>query len=416
MIKEQAPHAHTAVIGNKQDLDEALKPAQIEKIIGLKTYSMIAKDAGNRDKMIQIIADILEMSAEVSPLLRPLLERDQLTLEATQALESADFSKAALLFEKISDLCIELGDDSLGKEFYEKSGKIKQMLKTVGAPETPSAPKAPPSSATPATPPGPAAPATPPGPAAPATPPGPAAPATPPGPAAPATPPGPAAPKSPTMPPGPKLEVNLQMPKVPQPQTNGEEVLIKPKMITNSSGLSLNPEDFMIKQRPKSISVVPKDARNLLKTSPFQHVTNPTTVTQVAAPVSPTKLIQPRAPATPMPPAPPAAPTKIIQSKAPATTAKPEIPAPPATPPGPAIPAAPATPALSANPAQQGDLQKTLMDLKIKKANIQKMGLDFDMQELSGEITAEVLAQKKLRLDAMEKQIDIQIADLEKFL
>ena len=221
------------------------------------------------------------------------------------------------------------------------------------------------------------------------------------------------------MPPEPKLEVNLQMPKVPQPQTSGEEVLIKPRMITNSTGLSLNPEDFMIKQRPKSISVVPKDARNLLKTSPFQHVTNPTTVTKVAAPVSPTKLIQPRAPATHIPPATPAAPTKLIQPRAPATQAKPAVPAPPAIPASPATPttaAAPATPALSANPAQQGDLQRTLMDLKIKKANIQKMGLDFDMQELSGEITAEVLAQKKVRLDAMEKQIDIQIADLEKFL
>ncbi|HEC39973.1 MAG TPA: GTP-binding protein, partial [bacterium] len=72
LIKEQAPHAHTAVIGNKQDLEGAIKPTQIERILGLKTYSMIANDPNNRDKMIQIIADILEMSAEVSPLLKPL--------------------------------------------------------------------------------------------------------------------------------------------------------------------------------------------------------------------------------------------------------------------------------------------------------------------------------------------------------
>ncbi|MFW9783329.1 MAG: ADP-ribosylation factor-like protein, partial [Candidatus Heimdallarchaeota archaeon] len=128
LIKVQAPHAHTAIIGNKQDLETAMKPDQIEKILGLKTYSMIAKDPVNRDKMITIIADILEMSAEVSPLLQPLLKRDTYIEEAAKALENAEFEKAAKLFEIICDLCIELGDDSLGKEFFEKSQKILGML------------------------------------------------------------------------------------------------------------------------------------------------------------------------------------------------------------------------------------------------------------------------------------------------
>ena len=101
---------------------------------------MIAKDPGNRDKMIQIIADVLEMSSEVSPLLRPLLDRDNYTEAATKALENADFEKAAKLFEKISDLCIELGDDSLGREFYEKGQKIKSMLEKV-APSKPATPE-----------------------------------------------------------------------------------------------------------------------------------------------------------------------------------------------------------------------------------------------------------------------------------
>ncbi|MFW9882342.1 MAG: ADP-ribosylation factor-like protein, partial [Candidatus Thorarchaeota archaeon] len=134
LIKEQAPNAQSAVIGNKQDLKNAMNSVQIENILGLKAYSMIALDPKNRDKMIQIIADILEMSAEVSPLLKPLLERDKLTEEAINALKNADFNKSAFLFDKISDLCIELGDDSLGKEFFEKSQKIKEMLKKIGAP------------------------------------------------------------------------------------------------------------------------------------------------------------------------------------------------------------------------------------------------------------------------------------------
>jgi len=70
LIKDQAPNAQSAVIGNKQDLKSAMNPVQIEKVLGLKAYSMIALEPQNRDKMIQIIADVLEMSAEVSPLKR----------------------------------------------------------------------------------------------------------------------------------------------------------------------------------------------------------------------------------------------------------------------------------------------------------------------------------------------------------
>ncbi|MFX1394355.1 MAG: hypothetical protein ACFFAH_12380, partial [Promethearchaeota archaeon] len=136
LIKEESPDAHTAVIGNKQDLGDALKPQQIEKILGLKTYSMIATDSENRNKMIQIIADILEMSAEISPLLRPLLQRDKFTEDAMNALENGEFNKALLLFQKISDLCIELGDDSLGREFYDKAEKIKEILSSAEVIET----------------------------------------------------------------------------------------------------------------------------------------------------------------------------------------------------------------------------------------------------------------------------------------
>ena len=135
LIKEQAAQARTSVIGNKQDLNDAMKPEQIEKILGLKTYSMIANDSNNRNKMITIIADVLEMSAEVSPLLKPLLERDTYMEKAASALKNAEFGKAATFFDNISDLCIELGDDSLGKEFFEKSQKIKSMLQKLSAPQ-----------------------------------------------------------------------------------------------------------------------------------------------------------------------------------------------------------------------------------------------------------------------------------------
>ncbi|MFW9874698.1 MAG: ADP-ribosylation factor-like protein [Candidatus Thorarchaeota archaeon] len=128
LVKERAPYAHTAVIGNKQDLPEALSIEKIQEILGLKTYSMVAIDSKNRDKMIQIVADILEISTDASPLLKPLFERDQLINKARACLENGDIAQTADYFEKISDLCLELGDDALYKEFFEKAKKLQGYL------------------------------------------------------------------------------------------------------------------------------------------------------------------------------------------------------------------------------------------------------------------------------------------------
>ncbi len=128
LIKEQTPNAHSAAIANKQDLDGALSVEKIEEILGIKTYSMVAIEPNNRDKMVQIVADILEMNTEESTLLKPLFERDQLIQLAKKSLENGDIAESAIYFDKIADLCLELGDDALYKEFYLKSEKLKRYL------------------------------------------------------------------------------------------------------------------------------------------------------------------------------------------------------------------------------------------------------------------------------------------------
>ncbi|MFX0034711.1 MAG: ADP-ribosylation factor-like protein [Candidatus Hermodarchaeota archaeon] len=128
LVREHAPHAHIAIIGNKQDLHNAMSVEKIEEILGMKTYSMVAIDPDNRDKMIQIIADILGISTDASPLLKPLFEREQLINQAKISLENGDIVQTAEYFERISDLCLELGDDALYKDFYEKAKKLKSYL------------------------------------------------------------------------------------------------------------------------------------------------------------------------------------------------------------------------------------------------------------------------------------------------
>lgn len=125
------PYARLAVIANKQDLPEAMKVEDIERLMGIKTYSMIAINPDNRSKMIRIIADLLDMDPGVSPLLQPMFERDQLMDEVQKALEQGELKKTVEIFEKISDICLELGDDSLALDFQNKSTKIKGMLESM---------------------------------------------------------------------------------------------------------------------------------------------------------------------------------------------------------------------------------------------------------------------------------------------
>jgi len=128
LIKEQTPNAHAAAIANKQDRENALSVEKIEKILGIKAYSMIAIEPNNRDKMIQIVADILQMNTEASSLLKPVFERDKLIQLAKKSLENGDLAECVEYFDKIADLCLSLGDDALYKEFYEKAEKFKRYL------------------------------------------------------------------------------------------------------------------------------------------------------------------------------------------------------------------------------------------------------------------------------------------------
>jgi hypothetical protein len=237
-------------------------------------------------------------------------------------------------------------------------------------------------------------------------------------------------------------------PSIPKVLKHSEpDIIIKPKIPQNNIGLNLNPEDFMVKQRPKTVTAVPKDAKNKLKTSPFAHVSNPVDL-KPSIPVSPTNLTKSSTPTGFIPPSKderskvhpkptipegkttrinkdpalspvPVSPTSLIKPKEQAIAPKPIKTPTPATPS--AVPqkkdSAPVpTPSGAVNVQQKGELENSLMDLRIKKANITKMSLDFDMKELTGEITPDELETKKQKLKVIESNIDRQIKDLEKLL
>ena len=131
LVNKVVPSARLAIIANKQDLPEAMKVEAIERLMGNKTYSMVAIDPDNRSKMIRIIADLLDMDVGISPLLQPIFERNSLMDKAQKMLEQEEFGEVAAIFEKISNLCLDLGDDSLALDFQNKSEKISKMLKSL---------------------------------------------------------------------------------------------------------------------------------------------------------------------------------------------------------------------------------------------------------------------------------------------
>jgi len=128
VLKSQTPNTSVAVIANKQDLVQAMNAKEIEKILGFKTYSMTAIDPINRKKMIQIIAELLNVSNDVSQQLRILDERDSLRNYLEQLIEDNDFELAYSVIDRIIDLCVKLGDETLSKVFKELGQKLDQIV------------------------------------------------------------------------------------------------------------------------------------------------------------------------------------------------------------------------------------------------------------------------------------------------
>jgi small GTP-binding protein len=59
LVKEKLPYSSLVAIANKQDLPGALKPEEIGKILGVKTFGMIGNDRNSRDTWISILKDVI---------------------------------------------------------------------------------------------------------------------------------------------------------------------------------------------------------------------------------------------------------------------------------------------------------------------------------------------------------------------
>ncbi|NVM02068.1 MAG: GTP-binding protein [Candidatus Helarchaeota archaeon] len=128
LARVNVPQARVSAIANKQDLPDALTHQEVEKIIRIKTYGMIAIEPNNRAKMIEIVAETLGITAQVSPLISPLLNRDKLVEAAEKALIKGEFTNAVKIFQDIAKFSIELGDSKVAAEFLERAKIIESKI------------------------------------------------------------------------------------------------------------------------------------------------------------------------------------------------------------------------------------------------------------------------------------------------
>ncbi|MFX1364817.1 MAG: ADP-ribosylation factor-like protein [Promethearchaeota archaeon] len=142
---KEVPHSRAAIIGNKQDLPDALSIAEIEEITGLKTYPMVANRKENRNKMIRVIADILDMSTEDSPLLSELFENTDLSYETLFGLSEESVEDESLIIPEepfsLEELQVEQKfevneiknkiDQIISKSSGDESGHLEENKKYI---------------------------------------------------------------------------------------------------------------------------------------------------------------------------------------------------------------------------------------------------------------------------------------------
>ncbi|MHA2005877.1 MAG: ADP-ribosylation factor-like protein [Promethearchaeota archaeon] len=126
--KKVAPFARLAVIANKQDLPNAMRIEEIEEIMGTKIYGFVAIKPDSREKMIRIIADLLDINPEISTMLKPIFERDICINKGNEALDQGNLEEAVKYFDKASYICLDLGDQSQANEFKIKADKLRIFI------------------------------------------------------------------------------------------------------------------------------------------------------------------------------------------------------------------------------------------------------------------------------------------------
>lgn len=128
LAEKHVPTARVMGIANKQDIPNSLTPEEVSEMLNIQVKGMIAIDPDNREKMINTISETLGITSQISPLLKPLFDRDKVMNEAEEALIQGDLGTAEEKFQSIASHSTDLGDDKIADEFLQKAKLIREAI------------------------------------------------------------------------------------------------------------------------------------------------------------------------------------------------------------------------------------------------------------------------------------------------
>ncbi|MHA1231789.1 MAG: ADP-ribosylation factor-like protein [Candidatus Helarchaeota archaeon] len=125
-ISKYTPKTPFAIIANKQDLPNALSPEQVSEILGgYRTEGLVAIERENREKVLNLLADLLKLSPELKNLIPEQIKTDTIIKEAeivTQYSESvvkeikAIEKEISKIEDEIKELKLKLKEDLTEEE------------------------------------------------------------------------------------------------------------------------------------------------------------------------------------------------------------------------------------------------------------------------------------------------------------
>ncbi len=128
LIRKEAPKARVAIVANKQDIPGALSAAEIVKVLGYRTYPLVAIDPKQRGAMLNIIAEVVEVTTGITSLIQPMLERESMVETAEAAIMQGNLLKASEIYRNIAELSENMGEDDMAIKFRDLSRLLASQV------------------------------------------------------------------------------------------------------------------------------------------------------------------------------------------------------------------------------------------------------------------------------------------------
>jgi len=121
-IRKSSPKTPLAIIANKQDLPNALKPSEVNEILGgYRTIGLVAIERENREKVLNLLADLLKLSPELKNQIPYQIKTDTIIKEAEIVTQYSDS-----IVKEIKTIETEMSE--IEKEMIDLKKKLKEDL------------------------------------------------------------------------------------------------------------------------------------------------------------------------------------------------------------------------------------------------------------------------------------------------